>query len=62
MSDKTCKRCASPIDAEGWCTDNACPHNDWPQSVDMENDFDANGSLVVPQMGELRRVRDPRSR
>lgn len=36
MKTPTCKVCASTVNGAGFCADETCVHNDWPQSVDRE--------------------------
>lgn len=47
---RVCKRCGSPLDKDGWCTDVTCPHADWAQCINVERDFDADGMLINPHL------------
>jgi hypothetical protein len=53
-----CRRCESHLVA-GWCVDETCPYNEWPQCIDFEADFGADGALLDPAKAVLKRQRGP---
>lgn len=32
-----CRKCGSPLDANGWCTDETCAYNNWSQKVEYDD-------------------------
>lgn len=59
-NDLECHKCGSDLEnAEGgcptadsaWCSDETCPHHDWPQDVD----FDGDGNCLKPEDRTRRR-------
>jgi len=49
-----CKRCATPLDKNGLCEDETCPHSEWKQDIDMDTDFDDEGKLKDPSKVRFR--------
>jgi len=34
---RQCRKCGSPLDANGWCTDETCAYNSWSQQVEYSD-------------------------
>lgn len=37
LSSPQCRKCGSPLDANGWCTDETCVYNSWSQQVEYSD-------------------------
>lgn len=56
-AEPSCGRCGSELDSEGYCTDETCPHSDWPQQVPVSALEEMSAEAVEAKYGLKKRVR-----